>query len=72
MQNTKKERKRLREREGERERECVRDQREGIMKHEFMCEKEWKEWRKSQQICERENTENRKQCRKLTPLSFNV
>ena len=26
------------------------------MKHEFMCEKEWKEWRKSLQICERENT----------------
>ena len=58
------------EREGERE--CVREQRGSIMKYEFVCEKEWKEWRKSQQICERENTEKRKQCRKLTPLSFNV
>ena len=56
--------KREREREGERGRGI----REGIMKHEFMCEKRWKEWRKSQQICERENTEKRKQCRKLTPL----
>ena len=42
------------------------------MKHEFLSEKEWKEWRKSQEICERENTEKRKEWRKLTPLSFNV
>ena len=54
------------------ERKCVREKRERIMKHEFMCEKEWKEWRKSQQICERENTEKRKEWSQLTPLSFNV
>ena len=36
--------------EREKERGCLREQRGIIMKHEFMCVKEWKEWRKSQQM----------------------